>query len=163
MGRRQAFNRVVTGGDERAVDAELAGYFEVVEGVPDEEDRGGRNRELADEIAAERDLAVGVDVVEARDVVEVGGKSEVGYDFVEGFMAIGRQDRLLTAGRLHGPENQPALPMESRIEAAGFVAGDKFHAELLKTIDLRIEAEALVVFAHGEIEELVVTCPRQSR
>lgn len=99
VARRQAFNRVVAGGDECAVDAELSGHLEVVESVSYEKNCGGRHCEPADEIAAERDLAVGVDVVEAHDVFEVGGKSEMGDDFMKCLVPIGGQNRLPTAGR----------------------------------------------------------------
>ncbi len=46
--------------------------------------------------------------------------------------------------------------MERGPESTVIIARDEFHAELVKWVSDRIEAEALVVGAHGEIEERMV-------
>ena len=78
--------------DERARDAEIAGDLKIVQRVTHEENLGWREAESRDEFAAERDLAVGVNVVEADDVVEVCGEPEVRDDLMERFVAIGGQN-----------------------------------------------------------------------
>jgi hypothetical protein len=68
--RGEPLDRVMAGRDERAIDAEFAGDLEVMQRVADEQNGVGRDTKPADEIAAERDLAVRVDVIEAGDVLE---------------------------------------------------------------------------------------------
>lgn len=103
--RSEPLDRVMAGRDERTIDAELAGDFEIMQRVSDEQNGVGRDTKAADEIAAECDLAVRVDIIEAGDVLEKCREAEVGDDLVERLVAIGRENGLAQAGGLHGTED----------------------------------------------------------
>jgi hypothetical protein len=121
--RGEPLDRVMAGRDERAIDAEFAGDLEVMQRVADEQNGVGRDTKAADEIAAERDLAVRVDIIEAGDVLEESREAEVGDDLVKRLVTISRENGLAQAGGLHGAEDGTAVRVERGIEAAGFVAG----------------------------------------
>ena len=84
----QSLEGVVPGGDEGAVNPQFAGDFEVVQRVPHEENSGGSDREASDEFVAEGEFAVGVDISESGDVVEVCGEAEMLDDFVQRFLPV---------------------------------------------------------------------------
>ena len=111
----------------------------------------------------EGDFAVGVDVIEAGDLVEVRGEAEVSDDLVEGFVTVGRKNRLAQPGPGGGGEHPRSAPMERTFEPAGVVTGNKLHAEPVKAVDRGIETEAAVVSAHREIEERVVARAVEAR
>lgn len=79
---------MVARGDERAGDAEFAGDVVVMEGVADEENLGGWDTEAGDQITTKSEFAVGMNVIEASDVVEVGREAEVRDDLVERLVTI---------------------------------------------------------------------------
>lgn len=155
-GLTEALERMMACGDERAGDAEFAGDVVVVEGVADEENLGGWDTEAGDQIAAEREFAVGVNVIESGDVVEVGGETEVRDDLVERLVAVGGENGLAQAGGADGGECRGGMQVQRRLGAARVVAGDEFGAQFLEGINGGIEAEAFVVSTDGKIEERVV-------
>lgn len=83
---------MVTGSDECAVDPEFARNRQIVKGIANQENGVGRIGETPHEIAAEGNLAVGMDVVETCDMIEVRGDAEVAYDFVKGLVSVGREN-----------------------------------------------------------------------
>ena len=89
---------MVSGRDERAIDIQFSGGLKIVEGITHDENLGGRNPQAPDEIATECDLAVGVNIIEASDVLEVSGQTKVGNDFFQRLMPVGRKNRLAEAG-----------------------------------------------------------------
>ncbi len=152
----QSFEGVVAGGDERAVDTQFAGDFAVVQRVTDEEDSGGSDGEAADEIVAEGEFAVGVDVIESGDVVEVGGEAEMLDDFVQGFVTVSGEDRLAKSGVGRRSEDTAGSRMEGAFEAPRLVAGNEFDAQALEAVFPGVEAEAFIVGAHRKIEERMI-------
>lgn len=156
VARAQPIDRVVTGGHERAVDADRMRDIEIMQRVADHQHLGGRQTEFGEPGAAEFGFAVRVDVVEAGEPDEAGGEAEVRHDFLQRFLAIGRQDRLREARALDGIERGESRRMQPGRKPAGVVRRDKLRAELFERALGHIESDALVVGANRKIERRMV-------
>ncbi len=152
----QSLEGVVPGGDESAVNPQFAGDFEVVQRVPHEKNLGGSDGEAPDEFVAEGEFAVGVDVSESGDVVEVCGEAEMLDDFVQRFLTVSGEDRLAKSGGRSCGEDAAGRRMQGAFEAPRIVAGNEFDAQSREAVFRGVETEALVVSAHRKIEERVI-------
>ena len=88
----QAFRGMVAGSDQGTVYSQLARDFGIVERVADQENMGAGHSEAGDEVVTEGQFAVGMDVIQAGDMIEMGGEAEVRDNFQQCLVAIGGEN-----------------------------------------------------------------------
>ena len=150
-------------GDENAVHAEFARDLGVVKGVANEEDFAGREREVAEELAALPEFGGAVEVAGAADVGEEGGEVVGVKRFEEQGMVEGGKDGLGKADGGATRERGAGVGEERggfgvEIGVVGF--GDGLP---LARREVRGEAATRVVAAHGEAEMREVAGARDGR
>ena len=96
--------------------------------VPHEKNLGGSDGEASDECVAEGEFAVGVDVSESGDMLEVCGEAEMLDDFVQRFLTVSGEDRLAKSGGRSCGEDPAGRRMQGAFEAPRIVAGNEFDA-----------------------------------
>ncbi len=148
---------MVSGSDEHAVDAQLVRDLEVVQRIADQQEVVARQPEFLHPGAAERGFAVRVDVVEPQQAGEVSVEFETRDDFTERLVPVGGQHRLGDPRGANGGEGFARPGLQPAFPAAGVVGGDELDADRLETVARKVEAEPLVIIAHREVEERVVT------
>lgn len=157
MGGLEAMERVVTALDQPAGNAHGVGDLGIVNGIADEENRGGELPGFGNPLTAAVDFARSVNRVDAEQAVKKTGESGLFDQALEEILMGGAEDELGHAGILSGLEGLAGVGAGFAAVDAGVVGGDEFVGELFKGLGGEIKAQALVVALDGEVEDAGVS------
>lgn len=145
--------RVVPSLDQPAGNAHGVGDLGIMDGIADEENRGGELTGFSNPLATAVDFARSVNRVDTEEAVKKIGESGLFDQSLEEILMGGAEDELSQAGVLSGLEGLAGVGAGFAAMDAGVVGGDELMGELFKGLGCEIKAQALVVALDGEVKD----------